>query len=195
MKLVYLAGAPASGKSSLMAELTKGCYRESIYPSKVPHDDLYVNNTIVGAELGKIRDKFPGTDTLAYNIVAPAKVWIREVMYDFVLGEGDRLAKIAFLDEAQNAGYQVHLVVLSAPMTVLNERCERRGSTQNLSWRIGRATATTRLGAYAEAADMTVHYLDSTKPTLELAGILQDRIAGLSQLGGVDGHVHSTTAI
>jgi P-loop Nucleotide Kinase3 len=195
VKLVYLAGAPASGKSSLMAELTKGCVRESVYPSKVPHDKLYVNKELVGAEMGRIRDKFPGTDTLAYNIVAPAKVWLREVFYDFILGEGDRLAKIAFLDEAQAAGYQVHLAVLSAPMTVLNERCERRGSTQNLSWRIGRATAATRLGAFAEAADMHVHYLDSTKPTLELATTLRDRIAGLSKLGGVEGHVHSTTTV
>jgi P-loop Nucleotide Kinase3 len=197
VKLVYLAGAPATGKSTLMAALTHECKRQAALPSEslIPCDKLYRNNERVGIELGRYRPNFPGTDTLSFSIIGKCERFWSLAVDDLVLGEGDRLSKARFFIAARNAGYDVHLVHLDAPIKVLDERCERRGSTQDVTWRRGRGTAARKLAISAEEAGVTVHYLDSSQPTADLVRILVDRIPELQALGSVDSHVYRTTAI
>jgi len=168
MKLVYLAGPPAAGKSALMAALTERCRRKSV-PSELPHSRLYRKHDdwLLGAEIGRSRPMFPGTDTLAFNIMPQAKHWISRVIYTLVLGEGDRLAKMPFLQAAADAGYEVHLFHLYASPEVLDARCEARGSKQNDTWRKGRATAADNLAAKALDAGFKVYMMNTEHQSVE----------------------------
>lgn len=170
MYLVYLAGPPAAGKSTLVAALTKGLRREACESYRlVPYEKLYRDDgELAGAEIGRRRDGFPGTDTLNMSVMPDARKWIQSVSYPVVIAEGDRLASMRFLDSAAEAGYEVNLVVMSARMSVLDARCAARGSTQDRSWRVGRATKALRLGAFAEEAGYKVHQLNAEEPVTRL---------------------------
>jgi energy-coupling factor transporter ATP-binding protein EcfA2 len=181
VKLVYVAGAPASGKSTLMNALTRKCRRQAVL-GELPHDRLYREDWLVAAEVGRRRPDFPGTDTLAFNIMPKAKHWINNAMYGLVLGEGDRLAKLPFLEAAADSGYQVHLAMLDAPDWLLDERCEARGSHQNPTWRKGRLTAAHNLADAAEAVGIHVQRLNAQLPSWELVGQLHDAIPELAIL-------------
>jgi predicted kinase len=190
MDLVYLAGAPAVGKSTLMARLTEGAERVARADVKlVPYDELRVAGEVVGAEIGKRRVNFPGTDSLAMNALPNVAKWLDAKMFDVVCAEGDRLTHVRFFGSAADAGYSVHVFLLRAPMSVLDRRCEARGSNQSRSWRLSRVTLGERVAAWAEAEDrISMHYLDSQRPVTELAEevrravpameILRERVAG-----------------
>jgi hypothetical protein len=181
--LVYLAGAPATGKSTLMAELTRGAERREKLDFKlVPYQDLVVDGEVVGAEIGRNRVNFPGTDSLAMNALPRVSQWLKSKLLDVICGEGDRLTHIRFLDAAAEAGYRVNLFILSAPMSILDERCATRGSAQNRNWRIGRATLCTRVGALAEESGYRVFYLDAQQEIDELAEFVRDKVPGMRQL-------------
>jgi ribose 1,5-bisphosphokinase PhnN len=183
MDLVYLAGPPAAGKSTLMAALTAGLHKS---PRVQPllHQVLVNRHTglQVAVELGKQRDQFPGTDTLAMNVAPVAKRWVRE---DFpaatVLGEGDRLAFPAFLQAALDGGYRVTLVYVTAHPSVLDARCGMRGSAQNASWRKGRATKASRLAEWAAEHHCEVIEIDTSGgvPPAELANTLRAHVPAL----------------
>jgi hypothetical protein len=156
--LVYLSGAPGTGKSTLMARLTEGCARErQLKP--FAHEELYepmvpgLNRggvlLPIGVELGQRRPGFPGTDTLGMAVSPVACRWIAERPFELVLAEGDRLANQAFLTAALDAGYQVHLVHLHADATLLGQRYLARGSRQNETWRKGRVTKAANLASWA----------------------------------------------
>jgi hypothetical protein len=186
--LVYLAGAPATGKSTLMAELTAGARRVTCESVKLlPYDELWAGDELVGAEIGKRRANFPGTDTLAMNALPVAVGWLEKQLLDVVCAEGDRLTHIRFLDAAARAGMRVNLFVLSSRMSVLDERCEARGSAQSRSWRISRATLCTRVSAMAEESGYRVFHLDAEAGTGELAEIVREKVPAMRALqAGVD---------
>jgi hypothetical protein len=144
--LVYLSGAPGAGKSTLMAELTKGCFRVAL-AEPIPHDTLSYGwqGPRLGVELGRRRETFSGTDALAMSIHPRACQWIATRPQTLVLAEGDRLATLGFLNAAVDAGYRVTLVHLSATLETLDARCAQRGSKQNPTWRKGRITKANRL--------------------------------------------------
>jgi ribose 1,5-bisphosphokinase PhnN len=185
--LVYIVGPPGSGKSSLMAALTGRC-RRMPRSGALPHDTLYRPNippqpaTIVGAEIGRIRDSFSGTDALSMSIQPRAVEWISGVPEDLVLGEGARLGNVGFLSAARAAGYDVHLVYLTAsPSTLLFHRTQR-DSTQSERWMRGGETRARRVVERMEA-DVTVHRLASDDLTPEeLAVHLTGRIPALEVL-------------
>jgi hypothetical protein len=181
--LVYLAGAPATGKSSLMAELTRGAERlQRVDVKLVPFDELSVGGDVIGAEIGKRRANFPGTDTLAMNALPRVSEWLGRQLYDVICAEGDRLTHIRFLDAAAAAGYRVNLFVLGARMSVLDERCEARGSTQNRPWRMSRGTMCSRVGAAAEEAGYRVFHLNAERPIRELAEDIRGIVPVLRRL-------------
>jgi hypothetical protein len=183
VELVYLAGAPATGKSTLMAELTRGARRESRETIRLlPYDELWVGNDLIGAELGRRRADFPGTDTLAMNVLPVASDWLGKKILDVVCAEGDRLTHIRFLDAAARNGYRVNLFLLTARMSVLDARCEARGSKQARSWRLGRVTLGERVAAAAEESGYRVYRLDAEKPTAELADFVRGKVPVLEQL-------------
>lgn len=147
--LVYVAGAPATGKSTLMAALTAGCAARVPRAKPFAHDVLADDHGFpIGIELGRRRPDFPGTDALSMSVSPLACQFMETRPAELVLAEGDRLATQRFLDAAQAAGYDVHLVYLVAPKDILDLRCVRRGSSQNPGWRRGRATKAERLAYY-----------------------------------------------
>lgn len=182
--LVYLIGPPAAGKSTLMQMLTGGCDRApSLTP--FPHDILIDPATAlpVGAEMGRRRAGFPGTDTLAMNVSPIVCRWLAEGGGPgLLLGEGDRLAHLAVFTAATQGGRRVVLGHVSAPQRVLDARCAGRGSSQAESWRAGRATKVDRLTA-AAAEHHTVLTLDSVVHTpAELVVLLRAAVPELEVL-------------
>lgn len=166
-----------------MAELTRGAVRRARNEVRlVPYDELAVNGEVIGVEAGKRKANFPGTDTLALNVMPSAVKWIESSLVEIVCGEGDRLNHIRFLDGAARAGYRVNLFVLSAPMSVLDERCAVRGSAQSRPWRVSRSTLCTRVAALAEEAGYQVEYLDATNSTTELANIVCEKVPAMQKL-------------
>lgn len=153
--LLYIAGAPGAGKSTLARELTRGWDRELMAHALVPHVRLShpSNGRLVGLELGVPRTAFSGTDALSMSIGPRALGFIREARVPFALGEGSRLATRPFMGGAVAAGVRVLFVSLSAPQELLDERWRARGSKQNPSWRKGAATRAARMAEWAQATD------------------------------------------
>lgn len=185
--MVYLIGPPAAGKSTLMAALTGDCTR-SPQARPVGHDLLLpplLPNPLWAdaAELGHRRDSFAGTDALPLGVQPAAVAWISERPYGLILGEGDRLANLGFITAAHTAGYRIHVLALDAPTALLDARCAARGSTQNQSWRTGRATKHQRLAAHLEQAP-GVHLarLPAHLPVAELAAVARAAVPALTGL-------------
>ena len=166
-----------------MAELTCGAQRVSRTDVRLlPYDELWAGDDLIGAELGKRRANFPGTDTLAMNVLPAASKWVSEHFFDVICAEGDRLTHIRFLDAAAQGGYRVNLFLLTGRMSALDARCEARGSQQNRNWRMGRATMCLRVAAHAEEAGYRVWHLDAEQPTSELAAFIREQVPVLEQL-------------
>ena len=157
-RMIYLVGQPGSGKSTLMAALTKGLVRSPMDDpgTLVPHDVLVdrVTSSVVGAEIGKQRGAFSGTDALASSIIDKAVPWVQSQPYDLLLAEGARLANKRFIQASADAGYAVMLGLLDhdAAEGWRKKRSKALGREQNPSWVKGRLTASRRLAdAYPSA--------------------------------------------
>lgn len=153
--MLYIAGPPGVGKSTLARELTAGWDKTVVPTGPVPYVMLKhpVSGRLVGLELGTPRPHFPGTDSLAMDIGPRALTFLRGTCCPFVLGEGSRLATRPFLGGAVQAGVRLLFVSLSAPQEVLEERWRARGSKQNPSWRKGAATRAERMYEWALATE------------------------------------------
>lgn len=150
MRLIYLVGPPGSGKSTLMGHLIPAewlrVFRDD---QRMPRTELFHADRLVGAELGRHRASFSGTDALAMNIHPHALRWIAAAPHPIVFGEGQRLGTRGFLEAARDAGRRVDLVWLDVPEEICRPRREARGSRQNPQWV---KAATTRAARLAEAA-------------------------------------------
>jgi ribose 1,5-bisphosphokinase PhnN len=132
--LVYIVGVPGAGKSTLMAALTAEAGR---HPQTKPFAHTVLlgrQGAPVGAELGRRRETFSGTDALAMNVQPKATQWLAERPYPLILGEGMRLGTIGFLEAAAGAGYAVKLVHLEVPEETAAQRRAQRGSNQDEKW-------------------------------------------------------------
>lgn len=167
MLMVFLVGPPGVGKSTLMTELTASCSRLPA-DKPVPHEALMHAGLLVGAEIGRRRAAFSGTDALPMDVQPAASTWITTRPYDLILGEGARLSTIGFLHTAHAAGYRMVLFALHAPDEVLQARRTERGSNQDPKWMRG---ATTRARKVCErmSLDAAVHPLNAAAPPAELA--------------------------
>lgn len=167
-ELLYIAGAPGVGKSTLVERLAARQVAARV-GGELPHV-VYEPSGV--AELGRRRVAFSGTDALAMNIMPRACRWISRRPFERVVAEGDRLLARRFFDAARAAGYDVRLVILDAPAGVLAERRDQRGSRQSPQWLKGRETKVR--GWLGEARVV----LDATLSVEEL-------IDGLTRVSGV----------
>jgi hypothetical protein len=183
MDLIYITGAPATGKSTLMAQITKGCERQ---PRSGPpaHDVLTTHGGIVGAELGVRRERYSGTDALPLNIQPRALTWLAQMPYRVVLGEGQRLGNYGFLSEAMNTGYRVTLIHLVADEVTLDARRAERGSAQDPRWMKGASTQAANLARQCSGdGRITVVELDAALPLETLLEQLNVYLPVLAKLG------------
>lgn len=150
-KLIYLVGAPGSGKSTAMKAATKHLQRVPIYEDPlVPRDVLMsAAGKTVAVELGKSRGNFAGTDALSMSVIADAERYLSALPEDppLVLAEGARLANARFLQFALDRGMSVSLLFLDNDQAGRwrSERAMKLGKAQNESWAKGRETAARNL--------------------------------------------------
>ncbi|AGT12741.1 adenylate kinase [Mycobacterium phage Phelemich] len=147
-RMIYLVGQPGSGKSTLMAELTRP-YDLLVREETVPHLGLIDRTTgeVIGAEIGKRRDSFSGTDALASAIIDKAVPWVSTRPYEMLLAEGARLANARFLDAAIAAGYDLTVALLDHDQAEewRLARSRKLKRVQNESWVKGRLSASRNL--------------------------------------------------
>ena len=151
-RLVYMIGQPGAGTSTLMAKLTEHLVRDPQVSAPVAHDILRFQGStdIAGAEIGRQRERFGGTDALPASIIEKAIPWVAEQPYELLLAEGARLANKRFLLAARDAGYDVTLVFVDHPDAEewRKGRDAEIGRTQKESWVAGRRTASVNLATF-----------------------------------------------
>lgn len=163
-ELLYFAGPPAAGKSTLVAHLCRDLeWLEALKP--LAHQTEARSGVV---QLGRLRPGFPGTDTLSMGALPVAEAWLTGPdAPGAVIAEGDRLASAPFFDRLRAAGWTVTLAVVLVPADVLEaRRAARTDWTPNPSWLKGRDTKAYRL---AEVADLIVDGTNLTGAAADLA--------------------------
>lgn len=191
MRLLYLIGQPGAGKTTLLARCLDGLHGETSFIG-VPHIRYYqhapaytkgregtimlqsIGRKATGIQLGRERDRFGGTDTLALNIQPLVVKFLDAIIRDRspwgqnVVAEGDRLANAKFFNLVREMGIDLTVACLVTPDTLAAARREERGSQQNESWLAGRRTKVLGLKDWVDPA----WWLDGTQPVDHLAGKL-----------------------
>lgn len=135
--LIYIAGRPASGKSTLMVELTRGFARRQGVDAPVAYDELWLpaRDNYVGIEIGtsRRRGEFSGTDALPAKSIGYGVQWIATAPERLVLAEGARFSNIRFFTAARRGLYNMVYVLLAHPQIPEWEaaRAERTGRVPN----------------------------------------------------------------
>lgn len=154
MRLTYLIGEPGVGKTTLMSAITDGLpglaarrpFARTIYDCGV-------------VQLGEARAVFGGTDTLSMSVQPKVLEWAEMPDYPDIVGEGDRLANDKFFSAMRDLGYDVCVVLCSAPAAIASERRLRRAGEhrmkpQDATWLKGRQTKVEKLAM--EWAECTI---------------------------------------
>jgi len=169
-RMIYLVGQPGAGKSTLMHTLL-GRFDLLAREEPVPHMCLIdrTTGTIVGAEIGRRREAFSGTDALASAIIDKAVPWVLSRPYPLLVAEGARLGNKRFLESAIEAGYDVTLGLLDHDQAeewraIRSKQLKR---TQNESWVTGRRSASRNLAKAMEGkARVLTGHPDELRPAL-----------------------------
>lgn len=170
MKMLYIWGPPASGKSTLVEALTRGQLRIPVRLGGVP---LVEYTPAAVTELGVRsagRNGYGGTDGLSMSIM-PLACNVLAALHasgSWVLAEGDRLASATFFDASKAVGYDLELVYLDTPRAVCDERARQRGSDQSAAWVKGRHTKALHLIDRWQPVQ-----LDGTMPVADLVDALR----------------------
>lgn len=149
--LVYLVGPPGVGKSTVMSLLTRDCTVQHQATKPFAYDVLLTPEATRAVRLGAIRpDGFSGTDALSMNVQPKVLNWfLSSPPFTLVLGEGDRLGNVKFVEGVLGMGWNVHLICLAATAQELAYRRRARGSNQNPGWMRGRQTKVDNLVEWA----------------------------------------------
>lgn len=172
-KAIYLIGAAASGKSSVMSAIRYQLGLETgewykIYPTThaefrgEPLEDI-VTGECRGISLGVTRPGgFSGTDAIGMASHSEAMAWLAsdEPLPPLILGEGARLCTTGFI-LALAARTDLTVGYLIASQDVLEERCAARGSNQKASFRKSTATKALNVAKAAREAGIRVVEVDT----------------------------------
>lgn len=165
MKLSYIVGQPGAGKSTALANATSN-YSRAARTKPFAHNLLVADGDykVTAAELGATRPLFPGTDTLSMAVQPKVIDWLQTYPYKHIIGEGDRLATLGFLQAAQDLNYEVNLIWIDTPDDLANQRRTSRSSNQQSTvWLRGRISKVrnlvnafphTRIDGTLEAQDL-----------------------------------------
>jgi hypothetical protein len=143
MKVVLVAGEPATGKSTLaralMKELGFGIpFKEGLVAGtrhRLPGAGYVCVVGVYGPVPG-----FWGTDKLSMALLPSLKSWLADAQdIDAVFMEGDRVTSKSFISYLQ-AKYDLTLVVLTASPGTLEKRQKVRGNLQSEIFLKGRRT-------------------------------------------------------
>ena len=167
MKAIYLIGEPGVGKSTVIREL---------YPNMRATTAIRLNKQLwgqplkrghitAGVMLGKEREGFTGTDALGMSVNPDAIEWANSKHpYRFIIGEGARLANIAFLTALnKNTNLTVAYLVADNAAQRREQRSERLGTElQAESWVKGRKTGARNLAALCTQQNIEVITIDTS---------------------------------
>lgn len=180
-RLCYLIGVPGAGKSTAMAAVLEPWTAPGVVGAEehrlpfahrvLPHPLMF---TVV--ELGRQREGgFPGTDSLSMAVQPRVVKWLAECQYEVVVGEGDRLGNIGFLDTAHRLGWEVRLAVLACLPEVAAERRRLRGSDQSVPWLLSRQTKVFNVVKWASSQPhIRTAIVNASRPREEIADVLRD---------------------
>lgn len=149
--VVYVIGYPGSGKTTLVRAALKLLDREVFIPARapVPHEqygDIW--------HLGVDRPPFGGTDALSMSIQPKAIAMLEELTIRgdcaTLVGEGDRLANVAYFAAVRNNNHPLSVVYLEIDPALARARVHDRatafgGPAQTFAWWKGRITKTNNL--------------------------------------------------
>ena len=175
--LVYVIGYPGCGKTTAMRkaigwddildqEVENKPFAHTIYPSGL-------------VEIGKAREPYGGTDTLALNVQPAVVKWLAEIDVPVVVGEGDRLANKKFFDSVANKGRHLAIVHIKCSELIARKRAWERGSRFNESWLKGRISKVDSLVEWYEGTDV-LHTLDGGANPVHIGNELKSIIEGLN---------------
>lgn len=187
--LVYLAGAPAAGKSAVAAHLGAGCWREPGGRPPLPHELLRHPGTgdVVAAEIGRRTGRTPwqvtGSDVLGAHEQVVACRWVQGRPWPLLLVEGALLGTSAFLDACRAGGYRVHLVHVTCDPQERQRRLAHRPRVLSSQWLAGLAGRAHGLVAYARRQRWPVTEVDTTAARAgDVAARLRATLAPLEAL-------------
>jgi ABC-type cobalamin/Fe3+-siderophores transport system ATPase subunit len=177
--LVYVIGYPGCGKTTAMQKaigmdnvleqdtlLQKKPFAHTVYPSGI-------------VELGRQRDTYGGTDSLALNVQPAVVKWLRDIDAPVVVGEGDRLANYKFFNSVALMGRSLAIVHIKCGELTARKRAWERGSRFNESWLKGRISKVDSLVQTCQQINV-LHTLDGNANIDDVAQGLSDIIEGLN---------------
>ena len=162
--LVYVVGYPGSGKTTAMQKAIgmEDVLEQDGLVQTVPFVHTVYPSGIV--ELGRQRDTYGGTDSLALNAQPVVEKWLSEIDVPVVVAEGDRLANRKFFDAACEYNNELQeclsrylcFVHIKCPELTARKRAWERGSRFNESWLKGRISKVDSLVRLASRSHITV---------------------------------------
>jgi energy-coupling factor transporter ATP-binding protein EcfA2 len=169
-QLLYLIGVPGSGKTTLSNAVLGDVPFEVQDYDPVPHMRYGAGRI----QLGLPREEHGGTDALSMSIAPKVREALLSNRWQYVFGEGDRLATGSFFDQVTAAGWQLRVIWLLTPPGIAVQRRRARGSTQNESWVRGRTTKVYSLGRrYADVTLVGDLPIESLVATLREEEVIQ----------------------
>lgn len=157
MKVVLVAGEPATGKSTLATSVIKSLglgvpFKDGLVVG-TKHGFTYVLG-VYGAGEG-----FWGTDRLSMALMPQLKQWLgQREPYEAVFMEGDRVTSKDFIDHLRTLG-DLTVIVLTASDFILEKRQKARGNKQSPTFLKGRRT---KINKIVDAGLVTVFHETET---------------------------------
>lgn len=127
-KLVYLIGAPGTGKTEVIRQLMKGKPWKKKRATELLDSHISGDMRVLG--LYSEKEVFAGTDKLSMAVSPKAVDWIKSQPTEFIIGEGDRLNNREFFEAAETFG-ELEIIELTVSEKERARRYKARGSNQS----------------------------------------------------------------